>query len=139
MIRFASKFALVSLLTLLCGCGGKYDTQPVRGRVTLTDGTPVPDVQVTFERESPALTAMGVTDSDGDYSLGTVGPNDGAPTGKYRIAVVDVKSADPDRRGPARFHPKHSSFATSGLEHTVTRGRNVFDIKLEVPPKARRR
>jgi hypothetical protein len=141
MIRLTYRLSLVCLLPLafFFGCGGKYDTQPVRGRVTLTDGTPLPDVRVTFDRESPALTAMGVTDSEGNYSMGTLGPDDGVPPGKYRVAVADVRTADPDRRAPARFHPKHSSYASSGLEYTVTRGRNVFDVKLEAPPKAPRR
>jgi len=121
-------------MLLLCGCGGKYDTCPVSGKVTLNDGTPVDGVQVTFECRQPALTAVAVTDQDGNYRLGTVEAGDGAPAGNYRVTVVELPDEkDPDNPPPPRIHGKYRSFTRSGLEFTVKKGRNTFEIQLDPP------
>ncbi len=131
--------ALTFLLSafFVCGCGGKYDTYPVSGKVTLSDGTPVDGVQVTFECREPALTAVAVTDEQGNYSLGTVGAADGAPAGEYRVTVVELPNdKDPDHPPPPRIHGRYRGFSRSGLEFTVEAGNDTFDIRLDPPDSA---
>ncbi len=130
------KLSMVLLAILLGGgCGGKYSSHPVRGQVTLEDGTPLDNVQITFQCDDPALTATAVTDSDGYYALGTVEEGDGAPAGTYRVAVVEQDDlTDPDTVRPARVAPRYTSLQNSGLEITVP-SNDGYDLKLAPPDR----
>jgi hypothetical protein len=117
-----------------CGCGGKYDLNRVEGTVTLTDGTPGgPMLQMSFECDDPPLSAKAMTDASGHYGLGTLKKGDGAPAGHYRVGIVEGVVLDPRAEKPPHIHPKYARFETSGLEFTVEKGRNTFDIQLDPP------
>ncbi len=78
---------------LLCGCGSDLEdvpeTLPVTGSVTL-DGSPLPDATVVFS-DGKQLTAMGVTDGSGKFSLKTrfnsKVTSPGAPPREYWVTV----------------------------------------------------
>jgi len=131
MFHRSLPLALLLLLPILAGCGGKYTTYRVSGKVTLRDGTPLEGLSVVFQCQEPAITATGTTDAGGNYRLGTVEPGDGAPAGTYRVAVTEPQGDDPENPQPPRIDPKYGSFQTSGLKFTVEPGGNTFDIPLD--------
>lgn len=125
-----------ALLVGLAGCGGgKY---PVRGTVTLDDGSPLTKGLVVFERTDggPAVTARGNVGADGRYELSTDQPGDGVPPGKYKVLVNPLDSSDvPDEQKKLPFDIRYTKFQTSGLECEVKAGGTDFPIKLDRPKK----
>src|SRR5262245_27321090 len=121
----------VCLAVCLPGCGArKY---PVRGVVTLDDGTPLTRGLVIFERfeGGPPLTARGSIQSDGRYELSTEKEGDGVPPGRYKVALNPLDTSDvPDEKKVLPFDIKHLKHATSGLECEVKAGANEYPIKL---------
>lgn len=122
--------AVVILLVGAAGCGAGL--HPVRGKVTLPDGTPLAGGQVVFQREGEGetISARGDIEADGSYSLSTQTPGDGAPMGKYKVIVNPPPAVDaeaPAKRAPAA---KYSDFSTSGLEFEVNPGMNEFPIQV---------
>jgi len=121
-------------VVFFCGCGGKYDLQPVEGTITLKDGTPGgPRLRISFECDEPKLSAKAITDESGHYELGTLEKGDGAPTGHYRVAIVEGESMDPKAVPAPPIHKKYARFRTSGFEFTVKEGSNTFDMELDLP------
>ncbi len=121
--------APVLLLLAVGGCG-RY--APVRGKVTLEDGTPVTSGTVIFESKEAdkPLTARGDIQTDGSYQLSTDRPGDGVPPGWYRVLVAPPPQ-NPD--GPPVkevFDRRYGAFATSGLEFEVKSGSNDYPIRL---------
>jgi hypothetical protein len=128
------------LLMLAAGCGS--GPQPVRGKVTLDDGSPVTKGMVVFESlgGDPKITARGDIQPDGSFQLGTYKPGDGVPPGKYRVLVApreDMEDIDSPNRKPAAFDPRYSDFKTSGLECEVKSGTNEYPIQVSRPKKGR--
>jgi hypothetical protein len=128
------------LLFVAGGCGG--GPQPVRGKVTLEDGTPVSKGMVVFESMAgdAKITARGDIQADGTFKLGTYKPGDGVPPGRYRVLVApreDMEDIDSPNRKPPAFDPRYSDFKTSGLEFEVKSGTNEFPIQLTRPRKGR--
>jgi hypothetical protein len=137
LIRTVRAVVIVLVVTLTAaGCsGGKY---PVRGTVTLDDGTPVAKGLVVFERTEGGkpITARGEIKPDGSYELSTDKPGDGVPTGKYRVLVNALDLSDvPDEQKKLPFEFKYQRFETSGLEFEVKDGPNEYPIKLNRPKK----
>ncbi|HEY1375372.1 MAG TPA: carboxypeptidase-like regulatory domain-containing protein [Gemmataceae bacterium] len=137
--RWTAGAALLAAVAVgLAGCASrKY---PVRGTVTLDDGTPLTRGLVVFERVEggPPATARGNVGPDGRYVLSTEKPEDGVPPGKYRVLVNPLDASDvPDELRILPFDIKYTKFATSGLECTVPSGENDFPIRLDRPKKHR--
>jgi hypothetical protein len=113
------------------GCGsGKY---PVRGTVTLEDGTPLTRGLVIFERvgEGRPMTARGNIQADGRYELSTDKPGDGAPPGLYKVVINPLDTSDvPDEKKILPFDLKYLNLRSSGLECEVKPGVNEYPIKL---------
>ena len=126
--------ALVGLVAAGCG-GGKY---PVRGTVTLDDGTPVARGLVIFERTEGGkqITARGEIQPDGRFEVSTDKPGDGVPAGKYRVLVNALDPSDaPDEQKKLPFDFRYQKFETSGLEFEVKNEPNEYPIKLNRPKK----
>ncbi len=122
------------------GCGAKM--HPVRGTVTLEDGTPLTRGLVIFERfeGGPPLTARGNIQADGRYELSTEKPGDGVPPGRYKVAINPLDTSDvPDERKVLPFDIKYLDLKKSGLEHEVKPGPNEYPIKLSRPGSTPRR
>ena len=124
------------LFAALAGCsGGKV---PVRGIVTLDDGSPLTKGLVVFERTDggPPITARGEIKSDGRYELSTDKPGDGVPQGRYKVLINPMDLSDiPDEQKHLPFDVKYTKFTTSGLECEVKAGGTDFPIKLDRPKK----
>jgi hypothetical protein len=120
----------VVLLFGVLGCGSR--PYPVRGTVTLEDGTPVTAGTVVFEQRDAAKpsSARGVIQSDGKFELSTQRPGDGVVPGMYRVLVAPP--AQPPDQAPVRppFDTRYTEFATSGLEYEVKAEPNDYVIRL---------
>ena len=135
----------------LCGCGGaegaadRPETHPVTGKVTYK-GSPLADAQIVFNPEGTSgQGAFARTDKDGNYSLMTFEPGDGAVAGKYLVTVAkydvppaptedtaDEEPSDGDEETAKNLLPvKYSLKDQSGLTAEVTDGgENKFDFAL---------
>jgi hypothetical protein len=138
--RRALALATLLVLSALQGCGDGLS--PVRGTVTLDDGTPISKGLVVFERfeGGPALTARGEIRPDGTYQLSTNKPGDGVPPGKYRVLINSMDLSDvPDEQKDLPYDVKYLNFKTSGLECEVKSGGTDYPIKLTRSAKKGRR
>jgi len=118
-----SRFALLPALVWATGCGSKPQSPiplaAVKG-VVAYQGQPLPSGTITFMPVRGTNTATGEI-VNGEYSLSTFTPGDGAPPGEYQVAVTAWKK--PPEMGvegvpaiPARYlDPKKS-----GLTATVS-------------------
>ena len=133
------RIALPILLIALAGCSsGKH---PVRGVVTLDDGSPLTKGLVVFERVEggPPISARGDIGPNGRYELSTDKPGDGVPVGKYKVLINPLDSSDvPDEQKKLPFDMKYMKFETSGLECEVKAGGTDYPIKLSRPDAKRR-
>ncbi len=137
------------------GCTNKPDADrppvyPVTGTIT-QGGKPIAGATVKFELADGSRTAIGKTDEQGEYSLTTYEPGDGAIAGAYKVAVVKheqptitlTDSQDTDQEAPEERedveHPPPKSLlppiyadpATSGFTADVTAdGPNEFNFDL---------
>ncbi len=84
-------FMALTLAISLAGCSGQPNgdpvaTAPAGGRLTL-NGEPLESYQVVvFPNDS--VPAIGTTDADGRFVLGTNKPGDGAIVGSHKVAVM---------------------------------------------------
>jgi hypothetical protein len=123
-------------LFLLTGCSS--GNVQVKGKVTLTDGTPVACGEVVFEQKTFA--ANGHIQPDGSYELGSLKANDGLPKGEYVVYIRRAtRGSDPVGQGNmvpmSAFTPviakAYTSVSDSPLRCNVQKSM-TFDI--EVPP-----
>jgi hypothetical protein len=101
MLRLAAACGIA--LVFVPGCGddeGLGRRYPVHGRV-MYRSQPLKIGRITFhpiDTAGPARVATG-TIQDGSYTLSTIGGEDGALPGRYRVVIV-AKSAEPSRLQP---------------------------------------
>jgi hypothetical protein len=94
------------------GCASKpYEAQrpklvPVHG-VVRYNGKPLDAARVTFAHAATGVSAYGVTDAEGKFTLTSFEPGDGAPPGKYQVAVSKAQETvhRPANGGPPVFRP----------------------------------
>ena len=152
MLGLAATWGIALVFVLGCGendgLGRRY---PVHGRV-MYQSQPVETGRITFhpiDSTGAARDATG-TIQDGSYSLSTIGDDDGAFPGSYRVTIV-AKSVESSRlqpiaRGGAARHSdvikatrrakdlipsKYMSPRLSPLTREVKAETNRFDFKLE--------
>jgi hypothetical protein len=103
---------------------------------------PIAGAHVSFSPvEGSGRAATGITDSDGQFTLGTFAATDGAIPGPYRVSVIARGPDRPPRPGevdtgmPGETMPgealipaKYFAPDTSGLTHEVKPGRNYAEI-----------
>src|SRR5262245_57798714 len=116
MITLVARYGRILLscgLLALAGCGQGY--YPVRGTVTLEDGTPLGKGMVVFESADGTQMARGEIQPDGGYRLSTSRPGDGVRAGRYRVLVNPLDLSDvPDEQKGLPFDVKYTRLATSG-------------------------
>lgn len=129
-------FAFTMLVFAGCGSGGLPQAD-VSGKVTFR-GNPIPNVLVSFTPErGPG--ASGKTDAEGNYSLSTSKPGDGAVIGQHTVTVSQpqqgmiLEKGKPPRMAPPPkmvIPPKFASTESSGLTASVKAGDNSIDFEL---------
>ncbi len=153
---FTLAFVFAAIAVVGCGGASTLDTHPVEGVVTL-DGEPVPNATVMFVPvdEQQGLSATGITDQSGVYTLTAVGTGEdvaraggGTLPGEYQIGVIktEVESYLSEEEAmeqgipyePPPLEPKVDHIVPlrynlpqrSGLTATVTEGKNNIPIEL---------
>jgi hypothetical protein len=143
--RRISAFSAVCALTIL-GCGsGNIPTYPVVGTVKFKDGAPLAGGTVSFRSSdnSEHLTARGEIDENGEFTLTTFEPGDGAVSGRHQAIVTPPIQRAPRGGGweapptMPKINRRFSSFDTSGLEFEVSdsAASNRFDIVVTKPDR----
>lgn len=129
-IRLSALLLLMMTVAAVSGCGDSRSQ--VHGKVTLPDGSPAVGVVVSFQEPTLSLGATGVTDASGEYELHSEVPGDGAPVGKYKVAVFQPGPEDSSQQDPPRIFPKrYENRDTSTLSFEVKPGDNEFNIQLQ--------
>jgi hypothetical protein len=122
----------MALACSACGNNGKA-LYPAEGKV-LCNGKPATRAIIWLhpvEKTEPGMPRPhGTVDKDGSFRLSTHENNDGAPAGKYRVAVfwkAQGKLGDED--GASLIPPRYMNPNTSGL-HTV----EIKEGPNQIPP-----
>jgi hypothetical protein len=141
----ACKWLIPACLALvLAGCGetgsdtGPVDVVPVRGRIVY-DGKPAVGVRVTLvpiDAPSPPRIpryAHGITDDEGNFTLTTYVPDDGAAEGGYQVVLDgtrqnNAEKVDSEETGDADLFKGWFDAMHSTLNVRIEKGR------LEIPP-----
>ena len=97
--RATRRPALLTVLLLVaigCGPGTKRPVVPVQGKITFSDGTPLPaGTRVMFEPTEGGLgTASGKTEADGSFTLTHVSGSTGAALGTYSVILYAPEGSD---------------------------------------------
>ncbi|MBA2115262.1 hypothetical protein [Bremerella alba] len=98
----------LSLAVFTLGCsdvptGDIVPTSPAAG-VAKYQGKPLEYYQIQFIPEE-GRPAAGITDENGNFTLGTNDVGDGAPSGSHRVAVTYVGPPPPPDYGVTNFDP----------------------------------
>jgi hypothetical protein len=129
-------------LAALPGCGpGGPKLHPVRGRVTLKDGTPVKYGHIILHADvSKGNTTKEVSQGtirDGEYAIMT-GAREGAPPGAYRVSIEAADEVDENNPYFTRWFADEkyvnpdTSRLTMEVVETPEPGR--YDFKLDPHP-----
>jgi hypothetical protein len=153
--------AVAALCCLIMGCSGgsggapRVTTHKVTGKVTF-NGTPVANANVTFSPTGPGIpSAMGLSDTQGMYTLTTYDAGDGAAAGTYKVMVYktapkaenSAPQHDPTGKtatmkpqghggkagaagGGGSLLPEKYASADTPLQKTVNEGENTIDLAL---------
>jgi hypothetical protein len=142
-MRLTLMMFMVCLAVVLTGCSGN---KQVKGKVTLTDGTPLVRGHVVFEKEG--FSARGEIQPDGTYVMGTLKDDDGVPAGEYTVYFTGATQAGENitvetvgaggkplsMSMPSSFTPvvavRYTQAETSDLKCNVTKSM-TYDIEVE--------
>lgn len=137
-IRIVGTIALLAEI----GCSGsEAPTVPVKGTVTLRDGTAVQTGTVEFNATEGDWTARGTIQPDGTFYLSTFTDGDGAVPGTHDAVVVQLIATEDlplhqHDHGPT-VDPKYAHYDRSGLQYFVSSdSENQISVQLDpVEPK----
>lgn len=152
-------FALSTIffsLVLFAGCGnGRPSLVTATGQIKL-NGEPLSEAIVFAEPVETKDSKFGrpstaVTDSSGNFKLGTYSSGDGVPPGKYRLGVMKRENVGKPTTADSPEDPVaagvkyswtvpefYSDVTRSGIEVNVSSSGmtpNVIDLKREGPPQ----
>jgi hypothetical protein len=131
LLRWSAGALVVGLAAAATGCGGEGRpnvgaSYPVKGKVTLPDGKPLPRAKVVI---SGPVTDSVTTESDGTFAF--KGDGAGLPAGNYKVRLEVGESKGSPRRPALPFPGKYLDEDTSDLAAVVkSGGPNDFDFKL---------
>jgi hypothetical protein len=144
-------------MLVFAGCGdapagakNRPPVYPVTGKV-MHKGTPLADAFVSFRSGSPdnQVGAAGKTDANGEFTMTTFEPGDGAVEGNHMVTVIkavvegeDLSYFDEKSKNYGKTPPptktkylipqKYSKFETAGLSATVKKdGSNEITLELK--------
>lgn len=141
-MRLRAALAGMAAVMALAGCGskdeGRVEVFPVTGKV-LVNGQPAAGAEVIFLGATPDLqgpgtiSASGIANEQGVFQLGSYAMDDGAPAGKFNVAVI-WREPIPEGVDRERFEAKdrlsnrYATAEASGLSAEVPPG------GVELPP-----
>ena len=103
--RIGTSVGWLGLVLLVWGCG-HVEYPSVTGKVTL-DGQPLPNAVVSFmPDDEQGVPSLGVTDSDGIYTLQQTAELTGAPIGKYTVRITTYREGRPEAQPPVPGVPE---------------------------------
>jgi hypothetical protein len=129
-IRPAGLLCLICCASMLLGCTGKpgprvRPTFPVRGQV-FYEGRPVARALVVLHPrpalDDPPVLSFARTETYGSFQISTYKPNDGAPAGKYAVAIIK----EDDQEGVHLLPSNYASPDTSGFTVEVREEDNTL-------------
>lgn len=140
-VLLVTTLLLPCLLMAGCGDGRPPMAAPVTGRVLL-DGKPLEFGGIMFQ-PSGGPPARGQIGADGQFSLSTYEPGDGAPIGKHQVRVTcfegqraleqtDINSEP--ALGKSLIPERYTIYETSGLEADVQTQNEPFVFQLDSKP-----
>jgi hypothetical protein len=135
------RYCVIISLVCITGCNGDpgphaeiLETAPVSGTLTY-QGKPLESYQVIFTPADGRRPAMGKTDSDGKFTLGTNAPGDGAVIGEHKVSVAFDPASDVDSavampidevaqlpKPTIEIPVKYSNPETSGVSRNIPEG-----------------
>lgn len=129
---------LLCVTGLFIGCGsGGPETAAAKGVVTYK-GAPIAKIAVVFNpSDGKGMIATGTTDANGEFSLQTNKPGDGAMVGSYKVSFKYVSDVIPDMFAPKKetspIPEKYGDEGKSGETATVdaSASKNVFKFDLK--------
>jgi hypothetical protein len=133
-IQIAGTIALLAAI----GCSGsEVPTVPVKGTVTLRDGTAVETGTVEFNATEGDWTARGTIQPDGTFYLSTFTDGDGAVPGTHDAVVVQLIVTEDlplhqHDHGPT-VDPKYAHYDRAGL-HYIVSSDSENQISIQVDP-----
>lgn len=140
MVTFVPKaMQIVGAIVLLVATGcssSEIPTVPVKGTVTLQDGTIVETGTVEFNAVEGGWTARGTIQPDGTFYLSTFSDGDGAVPGTHDAVVVQLIATEDlplhqHNHGPT-VDPKYAHYDRSGLQYIVKPdGENQISIQVD--------
>ena len=113
--------SLLLTLATVSGCGGSagggVETYEAGGTVKF-NGAPVEGAIVTFVAQGEFPNATGRTDAQGNFTLMTYNPGDGAAAGDFKVMVVkyDANAAAAAASGEGDEGPGHSADGSTALD-----------------------
>ncbi len=123
-----------AFLVAMAGCGdGKIARYPVHGSVNV-DGQPAEGVMLIFcpvagSEELQKTRPTGATGPDGKFELTTLGDNDGAPAGEYKVIAQWLGKLGKDKFGRTivegdvdKLKGRYMNLEKSELKATVNKG-----------------
>jgi hypothetical protein len=144
-LRLSARFAVTAgaaLLSVSCGASKFRPVAPVEGTV-FYQGKPAAGATVLLVPEADQgedkVRPHGVADADGKFQLTTYHTHDGAPPGRYAVAIswpaAAGKAARPEDEGPQidKLDGAYSDPKTSRLTAEIREGPNV--LRFHLPPK----
>lgn len=117
---------------LILGCGdstGLEKRYPVSGTVTY-QGKPVEKGSINFIPTQPEGRAAGGQIEDGDYSLTTAEPGDGALPGTYKVTIIAVEVDDTKMKEIAKGGQFHHDAAFAKALRTA---KKLVPAKYQLP------
>lgn len=140
---FAS-FAVLCLSVAIVGCSdGRLPTFPVSGKVTFPDGSPVRVGTIELKSRLHGIHARGEINANGEFTLSTYTPGDGAVAGTHDCVLVQMVMVEaiPNFRPSTEgvVHPRFGSYSSSKLVVDVNQGQsNTLELTVErlAPSKA---
>jgi len=113
----------ISLLSAGCGPGAEGDAgrkplYKVNGKVTMSGG-PVANAMVSFSPKQNQPVATGRTNTEGQFTLTTYDPADGAAEGDYVVLVTKELAAPPTA---ASGHTPGKAFDSSAMHKAAAPG-----------------
>jgi len=127
----------LALLLAAAGCSDKHTPIPVSGEVTL-DGQPVEAATVYFYAVGDlkeGRTATGQTDKEGKFRLSTLGTNDGALPGNYKVVVSKYVPSKPNLKIPDFPNTQEGKAQRDDFMYRNFEAQGVQPFKSSLPAK----